>query len=189
MRAVLILTAIGLGLGYVGVRHLAEDAQAEPVQLDVRPQQILSVALDGRGLPTAALREVLETREGGLIDLATVQRDRAALTQTLVARGYLAAKVAEPRVTFGAGGAVFVTFPIKQGPLFRIRTVTVEGASAAEAGIVTFDGGDIADADRIARARKAVEERLRVRGKQQTVAAELTRDDASAVVDLRLTAR
>ena len=189
MRAVLILTAIGLGLGYVGVRHLAEDAQAEPVQLDVRPQQILSVALDGRGLPTAALREVLETRAGGLIDLATVERDRVALTQTLVARGYLTAKVAEPRVMFGAGGAVYVTFPIQQGTLFRIRAVTVEGASAAEAGIVTFDGGDIADADRIARARKAVEERVRVRGTQHAVTAELVLDGANALADLRLTAR
>lgn len=189
MRVVLVLTVIALAVGWVGIRHLPEEAQAEPVALKGRPQEVLSVSLDGRGLPTAALREVLSTRPGELIDLATVERDRAALTEALVARGYLAAQVAAPRVTFGAGGVAYVTFPIKQGPLFHIRSVNVAGASAAEAGVVTFAGGDVADADRIARARKAVEERLRVRGKQLAVETSFTLDAAAGVVDLLITAR
>jgi hemolysin activation/secretion protein len=180
---------IALACGWVAIRHLPEEAQAEPVA-SVRPQEILSIALDGeRGLPMAALRDALESRVGSLIDLSTLQRDRQALTNVLVERGYLAAHVAEPRITFGAGGAVFVTFPIKQGHQFRIRNVSVEGASAAEAGIVTLCRDEVADAGRIALARRAVEERVRVRGKQQTVEASLSLDVAAGVVDLQLTAR
>lgn len=175
--------------GWVGIRHLPDEAQAEPVAENVRPQEILSVALDGRQLPMAALRDVLETRVGSMIDLATVQRDRKALTDTLVERGYLAAQVGEPRVTFGAGGAAYVTFPIQQGPLFRIRKVSVQGASSAEAGVVTLCQGEVADAARIALARKAVEERVRVRGKQHAVSASLSLDRAAGLVDLQLTAR
>ena len=189
MRAVLLLSVIVLAAGWVGIRHLPDEAQAEPVVLDVRPQEVLSVALDGRGLPMAALRDVLETQAGALIDLATVKRDRVALTDVLVSRGYLAARVEDPRITFGAGGAVYVTFPIKQGPLFRIRNVTVVGASAAQIGVVTLAAGEVADADRIALARKSVEERLRVRGKQDAVAASLALDTTAGVVDLQLTAR
>lgn len=181
---------IALAAGWVAIRHLPADAQAEPVTLDLHPQQIRSVALDGdRGLPTAALRDVLETKAGGLIDLGAVKRDRLALTNVLVERGYLAAVVGDARVTFGAGGVVYVTFPITQGPVFRLRNVTVAGASAAEAGVVTFAGGDVADAGRIARARKAVEERLRVRGKQNAVEASLSLDAAAGVADLTLSAR
>jgi hypothetical protein len=189
VRAVVLLSVIVLAAGWVAIRHLPDEAQAEPVVLDVRPQEVLSVSLDGRGLPMAALRDVLETRPGSLIDLATVQRDQVALTDELVSRGYLAARVETPRVTFGAGGAVYITFPIKQGPLFRIRNITVAGASAAEAGVVTLAGGEVADADRIALARKSVEARLRVRGKQDAVAATFALDTAAGLVDLQLTAR
>lgn len=189
MRALLFVMTVALAAGWVGIRHLAAEAQAEPVATSVRPQEILSVSLDGRGLPMAALRDALQTRPGTLIDLATIQRDRQALTELLVERGYLAAKVAEPRVMFGAGGAVYVTFPIEQGPQFRLRNVTVAGASAAEAGIVTFAGGDVADAARIALARRAVEERLRIRGTQSVVEASLSLDVVAGLVDLQLIAR
>ena len=189
MRAVLLILAILLVGGWVGIRHLPDDALADPVAQDIRPQEVRSVALDGqRGLPLAELRHVLETRAGALIDLATVQRDRQAMTSVLVGRGYLTARVDEPRVTFGGDGAVYVTFPITQGPLFRIRAVTVEGASANEVGVVTIGTGEVADADRIALARRAVETRLHVRGKQSTLEAALTVDTAAAVVDLKLTA-
>jgi len=190
VRALLAVMTIALAAGWVGIRHLPADAQAEPVTLNARPQEIRSVSLDGdRGLPMAALRDVLETKAGGLIDLAAIKRDRAALQAVLIERGYLAATVGDARVTFGAGGVVYVTFPIQQGPVFRLRNITVEGASATEAGIVTFAGGDVADAERIARARKAVEERLRVRGKQHVVEASLSLDAAAGVADLTLSAR
>lgn len=170
------------------MRHLPDEAQADTVPAKVRLQEIQSVSFDGRNLPLAALRDVLATRAGNLIDLDTVKRDRAALEQTLVGRGYLAAKVAEPRVTFGAGGAVYVTFAIAQGPLFRIRNVTVLGATVADAGVVTLGAGEIADADRIGNARRALEARLRVRGKTTTVDAKLALDATHGVVDVELAA-
>ncbi len=186
----MILMAIVLAARWVAIRHLPDDeAQAAPVAGDVRPQEVLSVSLDGSGLPMAALRDVLETQPGTLIDLAAVQRDRAALTKVLVDRGYLAARVETARVTFGAGGAVYVTFPIAQGPLFRIRNINVAGASASEAGIVTLAGGEVADADRIALTRRAVEARLKVRGKQDAVDATLALDVIAGLVDIQLTAR
>lgn len=190
MRA---LAAIVLGIAFVAggtwavIRHLPDDAQAEPTR-EVRPQEIQSVSLDGRDLPLAALRELLATRAGNLIDLDLLERDRLALADALVARGYLAAQVATPRVTYGAGGAVYVTFAITQGPLFRIRSVSVTGAAASDAGVVTLGGGEIADATRIALARQALEARLRVRGKHSLVVAKLAPDTNAALVDVVLSA-
>lgn len=185
----MILMALALAAGWVVLQHLPDEAQAEPVARDVRPQEVLSVSLDGRELPVAALREVLETQPGTLIDLAAVQRDRVALTKVMVDRGYLAARVETPRVTFGAGGVVYVTFSITQGALFRIRNIAVAGASAHEAGILTLASGEVADADRIALTRRAVEARLKVRGKQHAVDAALALDTAAGLVDIQLTAR
>ncbi len=185
----MILMALVLAAGWVAIRHLPDEAQAEPVTRDVRPQEVLSVSLDGRELPMAALRDVLETRPGTLVDLAAVKRDRVALEKVLVDRGYLAARVESPRVTFGAGGVVFVTFPIAQGPLFRIRNIAVAGASANESGILTIAGGEVADSERIALTRRAVEARLKVRGKQDAVEAALVLDVAAGLVDIQLTAR
>jgi outer membrane protein assembly factor BamA len=182
-----IATSVALG-GWAVIRHLPDEAQADPTRF-VRPQEIQSVSLDGRDLPLAALRDVLETRAGELIDMQAVARDRVALEQVLVARGYLAARVVEPRVTFGAGGAVYVTFAIDQGRLFRIHSVTIAGASDLEAGIVTLGPGDVADASRIALARQALEARLAIRlGVRQLerVAVTLTPDLANGLVDVVL---
>jgi hypothetical protein len=188
VRPLLVLVAIVASLalgGWAVIRHLPDEAQADPTRF-VRPQEIQSVALDGRDLPLAALRDVLETRAGELIDMQAVARDRLALEQALVARGYLAAHVAEPRVTFGAGGAVYVTFPVDQGRLFRIRSVTITGASDLEAGVVTLGQGDIADASRIALARQALESRLGVRRQVGRVAVTLTPDHVNGLVDVVL---
>jgi outer membrane protein assembly factor BamA len=186
LLVVLLTIAASVALaGWAVIRHLPEEAQADPTRF-VRPQEIQSVSLDGRDLPLAALRDVLETRAGALIDLQAVARDRLALEQTLVDRGYLAARVAEPRVTFGAGGAAYVTFAIDQGRLFRIRSVTIVGASDLEAGVVTLGRGDVADASRIALARQALEARLGVRRQLGRVAVALKPDPANGLVDVVL---
>lgn len=187
MRSLLLLVVLAVGAGAAVLRHLPEEASAEAT-VAARPQEIRSVSLDGRDLPKAALREALRTRAGELIDLATVARDRKAIEDVLIARGHLAAKVAEPRVTFGAGGAAYVTFPIEQGPLFRIRNVRVAGASAQAAGVVTLSAGEIADASRIALARAALEERLRVRRAPASVVVDLAPDLAAGTVDIELRA-
>lgn len=188
MRAVLLLLALAIGAGAVVIRHLPEnEAQAEPTRA-VRPQEIQSVSLDGRDLPVAALRDAMATKAGQLVDLARLARDREVLQQLLVERGHLAAKVAEPRLTFGAGGAAYVTFAIEQGPQFRIRNVTVMGAPAEDAGVVTLGTGEVADGHRISLARQALEARLQVRGTQSVVTAKLVPDVAAGLVDIVLSA-
>ena len=183
--ALLVLAAVG---GWAIIRHLPE-SEAQPGAQVVsvsRPQQILSVSLDGRNLPLAALRDRLATKAGDLIDLATLARDRATLESTLVGGGYLAAQVGDARVTFAATGATFVTFPIEAGPMFRIRNVSVTGASKDDAGVVTLGAGQTADASRIALARQALESRIEVRRKQSIVVTKLVPDVAAGVVDVEL---
>lgn len=188
VRVVLALLAvIALG-GWVGIRQLPDGESAAPAS--VRRQEVASVSLDGTRLPLAALREILTTRAGDLIDLDAIARDRLALTQALVARGYLRARVGEPRVTFDAAGAAYITFAIEQGALFRIGRVDVTGAEPGAAGVVTIGEGDLADSHHIALAQRALEERLRVRSRAvaKRVRTELAIDDARGVADLRLVA-
>lgn len=188
MRSLFVLLALAFGGGYLALRHPPErDAQADATT-PAQQQQIQSVSLDGRDLPVAALREVLSTKAGDMIDLSALERDRVALEETLVGRGYLAAHVADARVTFGATGATFVTFPIVQGALFRIRNVSVTGATEAEAGVVTLGSGETADAARIGHARQALESRLDVRTKSAAVEVKLAPDRAAGVVDIQLVA-
>jgi outer membrane protein assembly factor BamA len=187
VRALLLCVFVVAGAAWAVIRHLpATEAQAESFPL-AGPQEIRSVAFDGVGLPLAALRDRLSTRVGQAIDLAMLARDREALEETLVARGYLDARVGDPRVTFTLSGA-FVTFAVTQGPLFRIRNVAIKGASEGDAGLVVLGGGEVADAARIALVRQALEQRLAARGKRSVVAATLAPDVSAAVVDVELRA-
>lgn len=191
MRAVVTLIAVGLAAGsWLAIRHRPQEASAEPVIATGRAYEIASVSLDGRNLPTAALRDALATRAGSPLDVATLKRDRVALVDTLADRGHLTAQVGEPRVTFGPAGAVYVTFPVEPGPLFRIRSVRVAGAKASEAGVLTLGVGEVADGSGIALARRSLEQRLRVRGRSQgSVAVETELVLGDGVVDVVLGAR
>lgn len=187
MRPLLLLLAVAVIGAAAVIRHLPEsEAQADAITAG-RPQEIQSVSLDGRNLPLAALRDVLTTKPGNLIDLDTLARDRSLLEETLVARGYLAARVADARVTFGSGGATFVTFPIEQGPMFHIRNVSITGATTQDAGVVTLGSGEPADASRLTLARQALQARLEVRSKHSVVVTKLAPDVAAGVVDIELT--
>jgi outer membrane protein assembly factor BamA len=186
VRSLLLLLGLAIIGAVVVVRQLPEgQAQAEAITV-ARPQEIQSVSLDGRNLPLAALREVLSTKPGSLIDLDALARDRSMLEETLVARGYLAAHVADAHVTFGAGGATYVTFAIEQGPMFHIRNVTISGASADDAGVVTLGTGEPADASRLTLARQALQARLAVRSAHSFVVTKLAPDLAAGVVDVEL---
>ena len=182
----LVLAVAMLAAGGWGVVHLCSgDAAAAPPAAALAPNGpsvIAGIAFDARGVATAELRALLASRPGLRLDTATLGRDRDALHDALVARGYLAARVAAPAVTRDAAGAAFVTFAIAQGPLYRVRSVAVHGASAVEVGPITLAAGDVAQADRIAAARVALADRLR-RG---TVTANVTADDAHAAVDVEL---
>lgn len=185
MRALLLVLAVAAGAGSVVLHDLTAEARAGSAP-DPRPAEVRSVALDGRSLPLSALRTALATRAGERIDATTLARDRQALTAVLVDRGYLVARVGEPRVTVDLEGRVYVTFPIEQGPRFRVREVRVTGATAAEAGVVTIGAGEIADASQIQRVRQALEHRLHARRREGAVSASLAPDVTAGLVDIDL---
>jgi outer membrane protein assembly factor BamA len=82
---------------------------------------VRSIAFEGGSLPAPTLRSLLSTHVGEHVDLGKLARDRVALEDALVARGFYAAHVAEARVVFDADGTARVTFAIMQGPQFRTR--------------------------------------------------------------------
>ena len=184
------MTLLAAVAGWLVVGHLPENqADAETTHFGL-PQQVQSVALDGHGnLPIAALREVLATRVGDPIDTVKLTHDRLALETVLVAHGYLDAKVTTAEVMFDAGDSAFVMFQISQGSLFHVRSVKISGAAARDTGVVTMATGDILVADRVERARAALADRLRARGKSGAVTVRLRTDEAAALVDVELAAR
>jgi outer membrane protein assembly factor BamA len=188
VRSILVLLVVVAGVGGWVIYDLPEgDARAEgPV---VRSQQVESISIDGRGLPLAELRSSMGTKLGATVDTAQLGRDKLALQKTLAARGYLAAKVSDPIVTFGPTGGVYIIVDIERGPLYRIRNVTLVGPAWRDAGVVTLAAGDEAEAERLSRARQAAEDTLVRHGKALHVELELTRDKVEPMVDVRLVTR
>jgi outer membrane protein assembly factor BamA len=189
VRSILALTVLA-ALGVYGIfRALPESTADAESSHTPRPQEIESIALDGRGLETPALRAALATKVGDQLDRARLERDRGALEDVLVSRGYLDAKVQSAQITFDADGGALVTFAIAQGRLFHVRSAQVTGASPRDAGVVTIAAGEPVDADRLSRARDALAERLVARGKRRTVSIQLATDESNAAVDVQLVAR
>ncbi|MEO6773431.1 MAG: POTRA domain-containing protein [Kofleriaceae bacterium] len=170
------------------VMHELPEGRAQAEGHATRPQEIESVALDGRDLPVAELRAVLTTRTGDLLDADKLAADRAGLAAKLASRGYLDARVAPAQVLFDASRAAFVTFAISPGPMFHVRDVRVVGASARDLGIVTLVEGAVASADRVEREREALATRLRARGKPAAVTVTFVPDVETASVDIVLSA-
>ncbi len=80
-----------------------------------------------------------------------------------------------------------MTFQVTKGPVFKLRSVTVTGATERDAGVVTLSAGDDAIADRIERARQGLAETLSRRGKPSQVTVATRADLAAGVVDVELT--
>ena len=188
MRSLLLLAPL-LAAAAWGIVHLqpGEAAAAEPVHQDHRGQ-IESVALEGRGLDMPELRQVVASKAGNRLDDGTLARDREALRDALVRHGYLAAAVGDT-ITYDGDGGAFVTFSIARGALYHVRSIAVAGATAEEAGVVTIATGDALDADRLARARTALADRLASRGKVRDVRIEMRTDDHTATADVTLDAK
>jgi len=190
MRSTLLSLLVAAAAAWAIILHLPEEeAQAQPVIGNAAQPgswELRGVSIDGHELPLAQLRALLGTRAGNRLDPEQLEIDRDALVGALVARGYLAAKVAPASVTYDDG--VYVVFDVEKGPLYRVRSVTVTGPGANE--LVTVVAGDEAIADRIARARQLLADTLerRTRGK---VAVDLAvrPDAASATVDVELATR
>lgn len=188
MRSLALLAGLAVIAGAVVIKTLPE-GQAEADPQPGRPQEVQSVAIDGRGLPTAALRASLSTHAGEPVESAKLEADRAALEHVLVARGYLAAKVEPAQVSYDSYGAAYVTFAVAQGPLFHVRSVKVTGAAERDAGSVTLARGEAVDAERLERARTAIADRLAARGKRVDVEVRMTPDQGTHGVDVELAAR
>jgi hypothetical protein len=154
IRAILVLTAIlAAGITLV-VKLLPDEASAQPAPSRPRAQEIQSIAIDGgRGLPLAALHARIASTVGELVDEQRLEQDRAAVEAELEARGYLAARVGAPSVTFGARGGAYVVFDVDRGPMFHLRSIAVSGPAKQDAGVVTLTAGDDASHERIAQAR------------------------------------
>lgn len=169
MRSYLLAAALAIASVWGVVRELPEgEAHAGPRAS--RPRDVESVSFDGpRDLPAAALRDVLTTRSGDVLESGKLAHDRDALQDALVARGFLAAHVGEPQVTFDDDGGAFVTFAIEPGAQFHVRGVAVEGAAPKDAGVVTLAAGEVASSARLEQERQALATRLAARGKPSNV--------------------
>ncbi len=193
MRSLLLLTATAAATTWIAAATASSwlpgsQAQAQPSITHI--QEVQSVSLDGgRGLPLAALRDVLATHRGDQLDANRLVQDRSALEAELAARGYLAARVEPAVVTFAAAGGAYITFQISAGPVFKLREVSVRGASPKEASVVTLTSGDDALGSRIERARQTLANNLAARGKSASVTVALHTDDAAAAVDVELISR
>ena len=186
VRLFVLFTAVVIAAGWVGIRHVPETAEADVVH-PAPPREVQSISFEGRGLSVSTLREALSTQTGDVVDAAKLAHDREAMIEALAARGFLAAQVSPAQVVYTERGA-YVVFAVTQGPQFRVRSVTVTGASQLDAGVVTLGAGEVALADRIARAQEALADRLAARGKPSNVRVHVSTDLAANLVDIELVA-
>ncbi len=179
--SILFLIAVVTVTVWVTVLQLPGEASASNPDVEApHVQQIQSVAMDGRDLPLSSLRAAMRTKAGGFIDDATLAADRRALLAALAERGYLAATVSAPKVTFDATGA-YVVIAIAQGPQFKLRTVKLVAPEKARH-VVTLATGDVANPARLERTRQTLAESLP--GSSVTLA--VRQDLATASVDVDL---
>jgi outer membrane protein assembly factor BamA len=188
MRTLVLLTVLVVAGAWVTIRQLPEEAQASALPA-LDPQQVQSIAIDGgRKLPRAALRAVVSTKVGDVVDAGRLELDRAAIEAELEARGYLSARVAQASVTRGRRGGAYVVFDVEAGPMFHLRSVTVTGPGQREAGVVRLAAGDEVSSDRLARARQALADTVARHGGKQ-VELLVTTDAAAAALDVELATR
>ena len=190
----MVLAVIVVG-AWFAARHLPHGQASADAVVDtsVRTQEVQSVSIDtprarreDRRLPLAELRSLLTTKPGELLDEHKLDADRRVLEEALVGRGYLAARVAAPSVTFAPNGGAFVVFDVDRGPMFRLRSVTVTGPGEADVGVVTISAGDDAVPARIERARQTLQDVLANRASKARVEARVHEDFANASVDVEL---
>jgi hypothetical protein len=191
VRSLAFAIAVVIVAAWATLRYLpntSANAEAAVGRPTARLQQVRSIALDGHRLPSARLREVLETHPGEQLDTARLARDRGAMERELAGLGYLAARVAPAIVTFDAAGAAYITFEVDQGKLFHLRNVIVTGPGK-DAAVVTLSAGDDAVGARIERARVALADGLARRGRPAAVELSVHTDLAAAAVDVVLATR
>jgi hypothetical protein len=130
IAAVLVAVAV-LAVGGWTAAHRRKEPVAPAPEPGSTPRTVASVRIDGPSLPIVTLEGALATRTGGPVDDAVLAADRVRIADILTERGHLAAEVAPATVQYGPSGA-HVTFAVVPGGIYRIRSVRVEGAAAAD---------------------------------------------------------
>src|SRR5690349_9098543 len=107
MRRSLALFAVVIVGAWAVIRHLSDEAQAQPMSHMMSSDIVRSVAIGGgRDLPFAQLRTVMVNQHvGERLDERRLATDRDAIANELAHDGYLAAKVSQPSVTYTTDGA------------------------------------------------------------------------------------
>jgi outer membrane protein assembly factor BamA len=189
VRVLLLLLLVTIAAVAIAIGSLPEDEFVGD-SVAARTFEVQSVAIDGgHGLPLATLRSVLHTQVGRTLDDAALDRDREALETALEERGYLAAHVAPPSVTYDARGGAYIVFDIDRGPMFHLRSVEVTGPGEREVGVVTIAAGDEAVRARVEHARQALLETFARRGHKADVELTQRTDFAAAAVDVVIATR
>lgn len=184
----MFLAAVVVAGIWLAAQHLPQgEADVEATQAHVRTQEIQSVSIDTprspreeRRLPISELRNLLSTRVGELLDEQALAADRRALQDALVARGFLAARVAPASVTFAPNGGAYVVFDVDRGPMYHLRSISVTGPGEEDTEVVTLSPGDDAVRSRIDRARQALQDVLAHRASRSRVEVHLHEDPATS---------
>jgi outer membrane protein assembly factor BamA len=88
------------------------------------------------GIPTKEVVKVLETSADslfsrGLVRKSALERDRDAIRELYLSRGFPAVAVADPEVVLDDGGRqASVTFRVEEGPRITVRALSFEGNAA-----------------------------------------------------------
>ena len=102
------------------------------------PVSIKEIKFDGNSAFTAKeLKKVIETKEKGLPIISRfthagklvpdmLEQDAEKIGAFYFNHGYIKAKVGEPKIDV-QGGDAYVTFPITEGPQFKVGKVDVKG--------------------------------------------------------------
>jgi len=171
----------------------AASVTATPAQ--VHPQQIRSIRLDGDRLPLTILGATLSAKVGDTLDQATLDADRQTLRDTLIGRGFWAAEVGAPEITFGGDGGAYVAYRIDPGAVFHVRSVTVappsvRGADGALDAAVTLSPGDDVSPQRLSRNAELITSYLARHGHPGAqVSIETTTDRDARAVDVKFVVR
>lgn len=189
MKKLFALASLALVGGFVAVKALPTNGEARADRVVSHAGHIASISLDGHedNVPVAALRAELTTKLGESIDKAKLATDRQVMLDDLVGRGFLSATVSAAQVTY-VEGAAYVVFDVSLGARYRVRTVSVQGATDKDA-VITISSGDDAIGSRIESARAILAENLARHGKPHDVTVTTTVDHAAAAVDIALVTR
>lgn len=142
-------------------------------------------AQGGRDVP---LRKAIEVEEGATFNEDVLERAGLLVNAFYYDRGYLNVKVAPPKRTRAADGTTAITFPITEGPVFKIGAVRVSKADPQTEkdflANLKFKSGEVFSRAKVVADLEAFRARSRQRGKPLDVEPQTELDPKKGIVDL-----